>query len=298
MLLVITIELLGGKLMTLGEKIKSYRLSKKLTQKELADKVSVTAQAVSRWEQDIVEPSIDTLKRMAVIFNITLDVLLSNAFVPSVQEEKQPIIIQQFSQEKTDTRRTIGVCEKCNSPIIEGQAIHRHQSGLRNKHTLILCENCNQVRNNNIVKENRQRTKKNRFWGFFWGLLFSTPVLLIAISGFINATITQEAFFTSLLLAYVLFSFFFTFTMKNNFIHDFFWEVTSWGFVRMPGIIFSFDIDGLLFLITAKIILFFIGIGLSIVAGGFALVLCLLLAGLVLPVSLFNSFNNPDKTSI
>jgi transcriptional regulator with XRE-family HTH domain len=265
MLLVITIELLGGKLMTLGEKIKSYRLSKKLTQKELADKVSVTAQAVSRWEQDIVEPSIDTLKRMAVIFNITLDVLLSNAFVPSVQEEKQPIIIQQFSQEKTDTRRTIGVCEKCNSPIIE---------------------------------ESRHRTRKNRFWGFFWGLLFSTPVLLIAISGFINATITQEAFFTSLLLAYVLFSFFFTFTMKNNFIHDFFWEVTSWGFVRMPGIIFSFDIDGLLFLITAKIILFFIGIGLSIVAGGFALVLCLLLAGLVLPVSLFNSFNNPDKTSI
>jgi hypothetical protein len=86
--------------------------------------------------------------------------------------------------------------------------------------------------------------------------------------------------------------------MKNNFIHDFFWEVTSWGFVRMPGIIFSFDIDGLLFLITAKIIFFFIGIGLSIVAGGFALVLCLLLAGLVLPVSLFNSFNNPDKTSI
>lgn len=285
--------------MTLGEKIKTYRTNQNLTQKDLADKVNVTAQAVSRWEQDIVEPSIDTLKRMSVIFNVSLDELLANTFVPKSPENPSPqIIIQQMPPEKVDTRRTIGVCESCNRPILEGESIHRHRYGLRHTHTKVLCQECNIKRTQTILSENWKRTKKNRFWGFFWGLLFSSPFLYTAIQGFMTASITQETFFTSLGVAYVLFSFFFTYTMKNNFIHDFFWEITSWGFVRMPGIIFSFDIDGLIFLITAKIILFFIGIGIAIVAGTFSLILCVLLSGFVLPFAIFNAYTNPERTSV
>ena len=53
----------------LGEKIKRIRNEKGMTQKELADKLFVTAQAVSRWENNEVEPSISTLIEIAKIFN-------------------------------------------------------------------------------------------------------------------------------------------------------------------------------------------------------------------------------------
>jgi len=287
--------------MTLGEKIRHHRTLANLTQKDFADKVNVTAQAVSRWEQDIVEPSIQTLKRMSEIFNVSLDEFLSNSFVPKQEESPPqpppaPIIIQQITQDRVDERRTIGVCEHCNRPILEGEKMHRHRLGLRHNHNLVLCDSCNRNRTISIQNEQRKKTKKNRFWGYFWGLLFSSPFFYASFQGFINGSLTSNSFLTGLGIAYVLFSFFFTYTMKNNFIHSFFWEITSWGFVRLPGIIFSFDIDGLIFLITAKIILFFIGIGIAIVAGSFALILSLLLSGFVLPFALFNAYTNPEKT--
>ena len=49
----------------IGEKIKSLRLENSLTQKELAEKLYVTAQAVSRWENNEVEPSISTIAEIA-----------------------------------------------------------------------------------------------------------------------------------------------------------------------------------------------------------------------------------------
>ncbi|MFZ9197700.1 MAG: helix-turn-helix domain-containing protein, partial [Bacilli bacterium] len=283
--------------MTLGEKIRHHRTLANFTQKEFADKVNVTAQAVSRWEQDIVEPSIQTLKRMSEIFNVSLDEFLSNSFVPKQDESPPsptPVIIQQITQERVNEKRTIGVCEHCNRPILEGEKIHRHRFGLRNNHQLVLCEACNQNRIISIQNDQWKKTKKNRFWAYFWGVLFSSPFIYGSFQGFFSGNLTFESFLTGLGLSYILFSFFFTYTMKNNFIHSFFWEITSWGFVRLPGIIFSFDIDGLIFLITAKIILFFIGIGIALVAGSFALILSLLLSGFVLPFALFNAYTNPE----
>ena len=48
--------------MEIGLKIKEYRTKAGLIQKDLADELHVTYQAVSRWENDDVEPSFDMLK--------------------------------------------------------------------------------------------------------------------------------------------------------------------------------------------------------------------------------------------
>ena len=50
--------------MNIGSKIKEYRTKKGLTQKELAENLNVTFQAVSRWENGEVEPSIDTIRKI------------------------------------------------------------------------------------------------------------------------------------------------------------------------------------------------------------------------------------------
>ena len=61
---------------TLGKRIAANRKRLKLTQDQLAEQLGVTAQAVSKWENDLSCPDIGTLPRLAAIFGITTDALL------------------------------------------------------------------------------------------------------------------------------------------------------------------------------------------------------------------------------
>ena len=61
---------------TLGQRIAYYRKKGGLTQEELAEKCSVTPQAVSKWENDISAPDITLIPVLARIFNISCDELL------------------------------------------------------------------------------------------------------------------------------------------------------------------------------------------------------------------------------
>ncbi len=61
---------------TLGERIAYYRKAANMTQAELAEACSVTAQAVSKWENNLTAPDIALLPRLAELFHITTDELL------------------------------------------------------------------------------------------------------------------------------------------------------------------------------------------------------------------------------
>ena len=61
---------------TLGRRIVALRKKMKLTQDQLAEQLGVTAQAVSKWENDQSCPDIATLPRLAEIFHCTTDELL------------------------------------------------------------------------------------------------------------------------------------------------------------------------------------------------------------------------------
>ncbi len=62
---------------TLGKKISDYRKALGLTQDQLAEKMNVSPQAVSKWENDISCPDISLLPKLAALFGITVDELLS-----------------------------------------------------------------------------------------------------------------------------------------------------------------------------------------------------------------------------
>lgn len=70
--------------MTLGEKIYKMRKELGMTQETLAEKLSVSPQAVSKWENGASCPDISLLPKIAKIFETTVDELLS--------EEEEPII--------------------------------------------------------------------------------------------------------------------------------------------------------------------------------------------------------------
>ena len=64
---------------TLGKRIVQHRKRLGLTQDQLAEKLGVTAQAVSKWENDQSCPDISMLPKLAEIFGITTDALLGSA---------------------------------------------------------------------------------------------------------------------------------------------------------------------------------------------------------------------------
>ena len=60
----------------LGDKIKLYRENKKMTQNDIADILEVSAGTVSKYESGSLEPSIESIKRLAESFGISIDDLL------------------------------------------------------------------------------------------------------------------------------------------------------------------------------------------------------------------------------
>jgi hypothetical protein len=62
----------------LGEKIKAYRESEKMTQKDIAEILEVEPGTISKYESGMIEPNIESIKRLAETFGITIDELLKN----------------------------------------------------------------------------------------------------------------------------------------------------------------------------------------------------------------------------
>ena len=56
----------------IGLFIKELRNEKKLTQKELAEELSITVQAVSKWERGKVLPDISYLEDLSKIFEVSI----------------------------------------------------------------------------------------------------------------------------------------------------------------------------------------------------------------------------------
>ena len=62
--------------MTFGEKIKSARVAKKYTQKQLADLINAKHNSVSDWEKDKSKPDMDTIELICGALDITPSYLM------------------------------------------------------------------------------------------------------------------------------------------------------------------------------------------------------------------------------
>ena len=58
--------------MSTKDVLKNIRVKNSLTQDEMAEKLSVTRQAVSRWENGDSTPNIETLKQISIAFDVSI----------------------------------------------------------------------------------------------------------------------------------------------------------------------------------------------------------------------------------
>ena len=64
--------------MSTKDVLKNIRVKNSLTQDEMAEKLSVTRQAVSRWENGDSTPNIETLKQISIAFDVSINTLLGS----------------------------------------------------------------------------------------------------------------------------------------------------------------------------------------------------------------------------
>ena len=57
--------------MTLGERLADLRKQAKLTQAELGKQLNISAQAISKWENDMSEPDVPTIRKLSEIYNVS-----------------------------------------------------------------------------------------------------------------------------------------------------------------------------------------------------------------------------------
>ncbi len=67
---------LNRSITMVGKNIKFFREKKDITQSELADKLCVTRQAVSNWENGKTEPDIEMLNKIASVLEISIEELI------------------------------------------------------------------------------------------------------------------------------------------------------------------------------------------------------------------------------
>ena len=102
----------------LGTKISELRKARGMTQDELADKMGVSPQAVSKWENDLSMPDLPVLIELSDFFHISLDDFLKEKVqtVELLSEDKRKDIEQMFLRVYVDSEN--GDRVRVNLPLV------------------------------------------------------------------------------------------------------------------------------------------------------------------------------------
>lgn len=267
--------------MAFGERLKKLRLREGYTQKDLADKLNVTFQTISKWENNTNEPDFSTLKEISKIFSCPIEYLFSDD-----EEENETQLVSETNEEEIEqepSKKVISTCYYCKNDIYEGDLSHQieEKTGSGKKEIITICDSCfklEEEKNRKKVEEIEKTLKepiptykestiskrddsKALKLGIGLGILSLILAIIFYIINFnlfgVTGTIVGPIVtgYVVMATAYCLAS--------SSFIGDTFLAIASWS-IKFPGIIFTFDLDGIIFLIVMKLLFLILGIFISI----------------------------------
>ena len=114
---------------SIGKTIKELRKSRNLTQEELAEKIGVTAQAVSKWENESGMPDLSQIVPLAHVFGVSADTILGTGDIKKNEDISE---IMRRAQSKITFPLTIECLTAKYNVLLEGLKIYP------NNFTLIL----------------------------------------------------------------------------------------------------------------------------------------------------------------
>ena len=75
----------------LGQRINELRIAMGWSQVQLAEKLSISKQTVSNWENENIQPSIEMLVRLARLLHVSTDYLLGLDNIPTISVDGLPL---------------------------------------------------------------------------------------------------------------------------------------------------------------------------------------------------------------
>lgn len=90
--------------MELGKKIKQLRKFSGMTQEQLAEKLNISRQALSKWENGTSMPDVESVVRISMLFQISLEELLLKE-EKYMEESKTQITLEDLTQINLHNRR-------------------------------------------------------------------------------------------------------------------------------------------------------------------------------------------------
>lgn len=227
-----------------GKIIAQLRKENNLTQAELGAKLNVTYQAVSKWENDQSQPDFATMAQIAEIFHVPLTIFLNG---------EDPEAATALAPAENSAEPVLGYCTVCGNAV--------RQENVAQQRPVLICKNCAEeaekqraeaARKMKLAEEAKKIAKhqaRNR--GLIWAAIITGIMLIICIFG---AVFSKSKALDSILLTLASCLFCYTFSAQM-FWDGFVFDACLFGgkIIGTPGIIFSFDLDGFVFLIAIKI---------------------------------------------
>lgn len=86
-----------------GEYLKTLRKENKFSQEQLAEKLDISRQSISKWEQGSSTPDIENFTKLAQLYNVSIDSLINGE--PDSIDEAQPVAIIKDEQQNDQPKK-------------------------------------------------------------------------------------------------------------------------------------------------------------------------------------------------
>lgn len=114
-----------GDIMEIGKRIREYRKIYNLSQEQLAEKIFVSRQTVSNWENDKTYPDIQIIVSLSILFNVSLDELIREDL-----EEMKMKISNKKANKRADIYSLIMICSTILASLSIGLVVALPESKL------------------------------------------------------------------------------------------------------------------------------------------------------------------------
>lgn len=280
-----------------GKAIQTLRKRKGITQSDLAASLNVSGQAVSKWENNLSQPDLETVKKIMRIFEVSWDEFTAlcegnDGELKKINDEKakaeiaaaaatatqaandalnaanEAANVVSKAKEVRENTQLYGVCAYCGKAVYD-------ENKLAVKTPKIVCLDCadNWKRKKISESESEKVSFKKQL------IIPSVIVTVLAVIFTIGAFAAGNGIISLCVLPFAL--------LVYLPIPQIFWgtgpipeifDATCGKSIRWPGIIFELSIGGVLWAIAVKIVLWLLGLFIGLVFGIFGYCLCMIIS--------------------